>query len=180
MSLKMKVKLMSKGYVHVYTGDGKGKTTAAFGLALRAVCAGKKVYIGQFVKGMQYSEVKAQDVLDGLVIEQYGQDCFIHQEPTEADKKLARDGFVKIEEVLKSGDYDMVILDEINIAILYNLLDVDEVIEVLKARDPKVEVVITGRYADEKLIEYADLVTEMVEVKHYYRQGVEARDGIER
>ncbi|NLY20847.1 MAG: cob(I)yrinic acid a,c-diamide adenosyltransferase [Tissierellia bacterium] len=171
---------MEKGYVQVYTGDGKGKTTAAFGLAIRAVCAGKKVFIGQFVKGMKYSETKIEDMIDNIVIKQFGEDCFINVEPTPHDIELAKQGFNEIVEILNSDEYDMVILDELNIATLYKLIEVDDVIEALKNRNPKIEVIITGRYADKKLIEYADLVTEMKEIKHYYRQGVEARDGIER
>ncbi|MDO5724911.1 MAG: cob(I)yrinic acid a,c-diamide adenosyltransferase [Tissierellia bacterium] len=171
---------MEKAYVQVYTGNGKGKTTAAFGLALRAICANKKVYIGQFIKGMEYSELKAVEYLPGLKIEQFGRDCFINKDPESEDFKCALEGFDKIKDILKNGEYDLVILDELNVATFYELVDVDEVIEVLKKRAPHVEVVITGRYADEKIIDFADLVTEMKEIKHYYRNGVKARVGIEK
>ena len=170
---------MEKAYIHLYTGNGKGKTTAALGLSLRAVCAGKKVFFGQFIKGMEYSELKSQEFLPNFKIQQFGRDCFIYNEPTEEDIKIAREGLKICEEVLIQGEYDIVVLDELNIGIYYKLFSVDEVIEILKKRALHVEVIITGRYAEEKLIEYADLVTEMKEIKHYYSQGVEARLGIE-
>lgn len=170
---------MGKGFIHVYTGNGKGKTTAALGLTLRAICAGKKVYIGQFIKGMKYSELESVKYLPNLAIEQFGRDCFIYRKPQEEDIELARSGLNKCREILKEGEYDLVVLDELNIAIYYNLFTVDEVIKVLDERAEHVEVIITGRYADEKIIEIADLVTEMKEIKHYYNKGVEARKGIE-
>lgn len=171
---------MSEGFVHVYTGNGKGKTTAAIGLAVRAACFGKKVYIGQFIKGMKYNEVKIQDKMPNIKIEQYGENCFIANDPTEADVKRAKEGFEKIDKILKGDEYDLVILDELTIALFYKLLSVDDVIESLENRNKEIEVVITGRYAPKELIEYADLVTEMKEVKHYYYQGVLSRDGIDR
>lgn len=170
---------MDKGYIHIYTGNGKGKTTAAFGLALRAVCAGKKVFIGQFVKGMKYSETKVEEILQNIEIQQFGRSCFIDREPTQEDIQLAKDGLKKGEEVLSSGEYDVVILDEINIALYFRLFTVDEVMEVLNKKKPNVEVILTGRYAPKELIEIADLVTEMKEIKHYYQKGVKARKGIE-
>ncbi|MGC9771023.1 cob(I)yrinic acid a,c-diamide adenosyltransferase [Fervidobacterium islandicum] len=168
-----------KGYIHVYTGNGKGKTTAAFGLALRAVCAGKKVYIGQFIKGMKYSELDAPKYLANLVIEQYGRNCFIKNAPTEEDIRLAKEGLRRIREVLTSGEYDVVVMDEINVALYYGLFSVDEVLDLLKSKSEHVEVILTGRYAPQELVEIADLVTEMREVKHYYQKGVLARKGIE-
>lgn len=170
---------MDKGYIHVYTGNGKGKTTAAFGLALRAVCAGKKVYIGQFVKGMKYSEVKCVDYLPNIEIHQYGKSCFIEKSPTSEDVELARKGLEQSAEILKNGDYDVVILDEINIALYFQLFSVDEVCEMLKNRAPHIEVILTGRYAPDPILEMADLVTEMKEIKHYYTKGIMAREGIE-
>ncbi len=170
---------MEKSYIHVYTGNGKGKTTAALGLSLRAVCAGKKVFFGQFIKGMEYSELKSQEFLPNFKMQQFGRDCFIYKDPTEEDIKIAREGLKICEEVLIQGEYDIVVLDELNIAIYYKLFSADEVIEILKKRASHVEVIITGRYAEEKIIEYADLVTEMKEVKHYYTQGVESRPGID-
>ena len=169
-----------KGYVHIYTGNGKGKTTAAFGLALRASGANHRVFIGQFVKGMFYSELNLLPKIKNITLKQYGQDCFIINKPTEKDIEIAKNGLEEIKTVLESNKYDLVILDEANIALYYKLFTTKELIEILNNRNPKIEVVITGRYAPEKLIEYADLVTEMREIKHYYTRGVEARIGIEK
>lgn len=171
---------MEKGYIHVYTGNGKGKTTAAFGLAVRALCANKSVYIGQFIKGMKYNEVDLEKKFDNLKIEQYGKECFIENDPTEADIVLAKEGLKKIGTILRNGNYDLVIFDEITITFFYKLLTVNEVIKVILDRKPNVEVVITGRYAPKELIEIADLVTEMKEIKHYYQQGVLSRNGIDK
>ncbi|WFD08859.1 cob(I)yrinic acid a,c-diamide adenosyltransferase [Tepidibacter hydrothermalis] len=168
-----------KGYIHVYTGNGKGKTTAALGLSLRAVCAGKKVFFGQFVKGMKYSEVKALEYLPNFEMEQFGLNCFIYNEPNRDDIEVARKGLQRIKDIINSGEYDVVVLDEVNIALYYKLFDVDEVLEILKNRPKNIEVICTGRFAKEELIEIADLVTEMKEVKHYYNEGVMAREGIE-
>ncbi|GFN34527.1 cob(I)yrinic acid a,c-diamide adenosyltransferase [Tepidimicrobium xylanilyticum] len=170
---------MDNGYIHVYTGNGKGKTTAALGLALRAICAGKKVFIGQFIKGMEYSELKSVDYLPNLVIEQFGRDCFIYKAPKEEDIRLAKAGLNKCKVILKEGNFDVVILDELNIALYYNLFTVEKVLETIKGKASHVEVIITGRYADERIIQIADLVTDMVEIKHYYNKGVVARKGIE-
>jgi len=170
-----------KGYVHVYTGDGKGKTTAAFGLALRAVGAGLKVFIGQFVKGMKYAELESLERFKGEIeIRQYGRDCFIHKDPEPEDSRLAREGLRELAAVMASGDYQLVILDEANIATFFQLFTVAELLQAVQGRAASVEVVITGRKADPAVIEMADLVTEMREVKHYYTKGVEARDGIEK
>lgn len=170
---------MGKGYIHVYTGNGKGKTTAALGLAVRAVSAGKKVFFGQFIKGMEYSELKSQEFIPNFKIQQFGKDCFIEKDPTDADIKLAREGLEVCKEILKSGEYDLVVLDELNIAIYYKLFTVEEAIEAIKSRASHVEVIVTGRYAEDKLIELADLVTDMKEVKHYYMEGVLSRKGID-
>ncbi|MRT94316.1 cob(I)yrinic acid a,c-diamide adenosyltransferase [Ancylomarina sp. 16SWW S1-10-2] len=169
-----------KGYIHVYTGNGKGKTTAAFGLALRAIGAGKKVYIGQFVKGLVYSEVKAsRQFLPNITVEQYGIDCFIEKAPTQIDIDVARKGLEKVSKIISSAKYDVVILDEATIAIYFKLFSVEELIELLKKKPDETEIIITGRYAPTELIEIADLVSEMKEIKHYYTKGVEAREGIE-
>ena len=170
-----------KGYVHVYTGNGKGKTTAAFGLALRAVMSGKKVFIGQFVKDMKYNETKLENLVDGLKIKQYGRGCFIMNKPEAEDARLAKAGLDECAQIMKSGEYNMVILDEVTIALFFKLFDVSDVVKAVKERDPRTEVVITGRYAPDELIELGDVVTEMKEVKHYYNTiGLEAREGIER
>lgn len=170
-----------KSMVHIYTGNGKGKTTSAYGLALRAVGAEKRVIIIQFVKGMEYSEIKAiKKHLPQIEVKQFGTGCFIFKKPSKKDFHEAERGFQEAKSALTSGDYDIVILDELNISIHYHLIDVERVIDMILKRDEKTEVIISGRYAHEKLIEIADLVTEMKEVKHYYQKGVEARFGIEK
>jgi cob(I)alamin adenosyltransferase len=170
-----------RGYVQVYTGDGKGKTTAALGLAIRAVGAGLRVFIAQFVKGMEYRELKAlRKFSDSVVVRQYGRDCFLYREPEETDRELAREGLQEVQEVVAGGQYGLVILDEANIATHFNLFSVEDLLELIRRKADNVEFVITGRRADARFIEAADLVTEMKEVKHYYQKGVRARDGIER
>ncbi|MBN2106585.1 MAG: cob(I)yrinic acid a,c-diamide adenosyltransferase [Deltaproteobacteria bacterium] len=169
-----------KGYIHVYTGNGKGKTTAAFGLSLRAAGAGKKVYIGQFVKGMHYSELDILPTIHNITLKQYGRGCFITSKPTPDDYAAALRGLSEIEEILKSGDYDVVVLDEATIALYYGLFGFDELKKALMNRAGHVEVIITGRYAPQELLDMADLVTEMKEIKHYYTKGIEARTGIEK
>ena len=171
---------MEKGYIQVYTGNGKGKTTAALGLALRALCAGKKVFMLQFLKGMPYSELKAQELLEGLTIEQHGGQCFVGKDPSPEDYRLAEQGLGRLEEVLSSRAHDVVIADELNVALSLGLLKTEDVLPVLKRRGEGTELVITGRYAPGEIIDLADLVTVMTEVKHYYHRGVEARTGIEK
>lgn len=170
--------MSEKGFVQVYTGNGKGKTTAALGLAMRAAGAGKKVFIGQFVKGMHYSELDLK--IENIEIKQYGADCFIYKDPTENDMKIARDGLAEMADILKSGKYDLVIMDEANIALYYKLFSFEELWKAVLERAENVEVIITGRYAPDILIEKADLVTEMKEIKHYYTKGIQARTGIEK
>jgi len=170
-----------KGYVQVYTGNGKGKTTAAFGLALRAAGAGLKVFIAQFVKGMRYSELESiKRFSDLITLKQYGRGCFINQDPTEDDIQLVKAGLDEVRETILSGEYQLVILDEANIAVHYNLFTADDLVELIDVRPDGVELVITGRYAHQMVLDKADLVTEMREVKHYYSQGVMAREGIEK
>ncbi len=167
--------------VHVYTGNGKGKTTAALGLALRAAGAGMKVFIGQFAKGMKYSELDSLAIFgEKITVKQFGLNCFIRNQPEEADIKAARDGLSVISTAMSSGEYGLVVADEGNIATYFNLFSIDELIEAINRRAPLVEVVVTGRNADSKLLEMADLVTEMKEIKHYYNKGVQARKGIEK
>ncbi len=167
-----------KGYVHIYTGDGKGKTTAALGLAMRSLMRGRKVFMGQFIKGMYYGELDLQKSFENLTIHQYGTDCFIDRAPSEEDRRRAEKGLAELGEVLR-GDWDVVILDEVCVAVDFSLLTWEAVKAVLDGRNPETEVVLTGRGATEEMIVYADLVTEMREVKHYYQEGVQARAGIE-
>jgi len=171
---------LMKAYIHVYTGNGKGKTTAAFGLALRAVGAGMKVFIGQFIKGKTYNEnLAVAHYLKNITVKQYGLDCFIVNDPTDDDIKAAGKGFDEMRKIIKEGKYGLIIMDEINIALYYKLIEVNELIKIMKNRPEHVELVLTGRYAPQQIIDMADLVTEMKEVKHYYQQGIEARKGIE-
>jgi len=167
------------GYIHLYTGNGKGKTTAALGLALRAAGAGKSVFIAQFVKGMFYSELNALKRFPEISLKQYGLDCFIVKKPTQNDIAAARKGLDEVAEIILKDKYDMLILDEICIALHYHLFEVDEVIALLNAKPAEMEIVMTGRYAPPELFEVADLITEMKEIKHYYNKGIEARKGIE-
>ena len=169
-----------KAYIQVYTGNGKGKTTAAFGLALRASGAGLKVYIGQFCKGREYSELKAFKNIPNVTLKQFGTPEFIMGKPSKKDYERAKKGFEEVKRIIQSDKYDVVILDEANIAISLGLISVDELLKVIKDRPKNIEIVITGRNAPEKLLEAADLVTEMKEIKHYYKKGVHAREGIEK
>lgn len=170
----------NQGFIHLYTGNGKGKTTAALGLALRAMGAGKKVFIGQFVKGMLYSEIVAiSQFLPNITLKQYGLACFIMNEPTQKDTEAAREGLMEVSQIISSGQYDMVVLDEICIALYYKLFSINEVVAILHSKPANMEIVLTGRYAPVELIAIADLITEMVEVKHYFQRGVKARLGVE-
>ncbi|NPV89762.1 MAG: cob(I)yrinic acid a,c-diamide adenosyltransferase [Firmicutes bacterium] len=174
---------LKKGYVQVYTGNGKGKTTAALGLAFRAMGRGMKTYIGQFMKGQKYGELVSAGLCGPFItIEQYGKDTFIHVKnpPNEEDIRMAHEGLDKAKKAMLSGEYDIVVFDEINTSHWFNLISVEEMLDVIRSKPDGVEIVFTGRYAPAGVIEAADLVTEMVEVKHYYQQGVPARDGIER
>lgn len=167
------------GFIHLYTGNGKGKTTAALGLALRAAGAGKEVFIGQFIKGMQYSELNVLSRIPGIDLKQYGLECFIINQPDQKDKDAARKGLKDVSERMTQKKYDMMILDEICVALYYHLFEVDALLELLKNKPEGMEIVLTGRNATSELIEIADLVTEMTEVKHYYTKGIKARQGIE-
>jgi cob(I)alamin adenosyltransferase len=172
-----------KGFIQVYTGNGKGKTTAALGLALRAAGHGIKTYIAQFLKGQRYGELDSVGKLSPFItIDQFGRDTFIHiQEDTdEQDIEKAQEGLKACLDAMLSGKYQIIILDEINVALHFNLLKEEQVHRFLDQRPPHVEVVLTGRYAPESILERADLVTEMKEVKHYYTKGVKARQGIEK
>jgi cob(I)alamin adenosyltransferase len=170
-----------QGLIHVYTGEGKGKTTAALGLALRAVGHGWHIYVGQFMKGQDYGELAAAALLgDQLTIEQFGLPTFIHVgRATPQDIRMAKEGLAAARQALESSHYDMVILDEINVALYFELLAVQEVIEVIDARPPQVELVLTGRRVPDEILARADYITEMREVRHPYQRGIHAREGIE-
>lgn len=170
-----------KGYVHVYTGEGKGKTTAAIGLAVRAAGAGHRVFLAQFIKGGRYSELNALERFDDLItVEQFGLGRFINGKPSEMDINAARLGLEKMKTIIASGEYKVVILDEANIALHYNLISVQELIDLVGSRAKETEIIITGRKASPEILEIADLVTEMKAIKHYYDEGVQARVGIEK
>ena len=170
-----------KGYVHIYTGDGKGKTTAALGLSIRAAGAGMKVFIAQFIKKGNYSEIKALKKFSDLItVEQFGSGCFIKGKPATEDIQAARKGIEKVKFIVSSGNYKMVILDEANVAVKLGLFSVEDLLDIIADKPEEVEIVITGRNADQRLIEKSDLVTEMKEIKHYFQKGVKARVGIEK
>jgi cob(I)alamin adenosyltransferase len=169
-----------QGYVHLYTGDGKGKTTAALGLAVRAAGHGLNVYVGQFMKGCPYGEHAELKNHPRITIEQFGSDgCIRRHEATGEHVELAHHGLAISRGILSSGRYDVVVLDEIDVAIWFGLVSTDEVLEIVDRRPRHVELVLTGRRAPDALVERADLVTEMREVKHYHSKGVLARPGIE-
>jgi len=171
------------GYLQVYTGDGKGKTTAALGLAFRAAGRGLRTYIAQLLKGQPTGELEAAKKLAPLIrIEQFGREGFImvKEGPDDEDVERARAGLAKALGAMLSGDYEIVVLDEVNTAVHFKILTEAEVLAVVDRRPPSVELVLTGRYAPASFIERADLVTEMEAVKHYYEKGVKAREGIEK
>ncbi len=179
----MKEKSKHIGYIQVYTGSGKGKTTAALGLALRAAGHKQRVYIGQFLKGQMYGELlSAKQLSPYIIIEQFGRKGFIHvtKDPDKEDIQKAKRGLKKCLEAMLSLKYKIIILDEINVAVYFNLLTEKEVLEFLSQKPEAVEIILTGRYAPATFIKKADLVTEMKEKKHYYKKGVKAREGIEK
>lgn len=169
------------GFIHVYTGDGKGKTTAALGLALRAAGHGFHVFIGQFMKGQYYGELASLRQVPGIVVEQFGDEgCCRKEEMTSEHREKVLQGLETIKKVFKDKSVSLVIMDEICVAVWFELATIAEVIDVIKRKPEHVELVLTGRRAPDEFLDLADLVTEMKEVKHYYTRGILARDGIER
>ncbi len=169
-----------KGYVQVYTGNGKGKTTASLGLAIRAAGAGLNVYIAQFLKKGDYSEIKALSKFENITVEQYGLGKFVKGNPSDDDIAAGKAGYLKLCEILQNKKHDVVIAEEANVAVMCNLFSETELLALIEMKPANIELVITGRGATPKIIEKADLVTEMKEIKHYYKQGVTARVGIEK
>ena len=168
--------------IQVYTGDGKGKTTAALGQAMRAMGHGMKVYMVQFMKGRTYGELKRMPgtTCPAWSSSMSGRDEFVKKgDPEEVDLRMAREGWEQAREAVESGDYQMVILDEINIALDYGLLPLEEVLGFLRGHSRELEIICTGRYAPAELLELADLVSEVREVKHPYQSGTAMREGIE-
>jgi cob(I)alamin adenosyltransferase len=175
--------MLEKGYVQLYTGNGKGKTTAALGLALRAAGAGLKTIIIQFMKGQHYSELGSVLQLKNLItIEQYGSSrfCMVNGENFKEHSLLAKNAMKRIQEVITGNDFDIIILDEIVTSLYFKIITLDEIAQLIGQKPANKELVLTGRGAPQQLIDLCDLVTEMKEVKHYYTRGVNARTGIEK
>ena len=173
---------IGKGHVHIYTGNGKGKTTAALGLALRAAGHGLRTVIVQFMKGQHYSELDAVRKSSlPITIEQYGSPEFCRPEANDIDihRDLASKGLARAKEIVGTNDCDILVLDEICTALLFHLITLDDIITLIKNKPASMELVLTGRGAPEDLYPFCDLITEMKEIKHYYTQGIQARVGIE-
>lgn len=171
---------LEKGFIQVYTGDGKGKTTAAIGLGVRAVGAGLKVYMIQFMKGRRYSELDGLRNLPNFSIVQFGRDEFVSKEkPDQIDIDLALKGLHHAQDVIQKDTFDLVILDEINVALDYHLLSLQDVLHLLQTKPVHTELVITGRHAHPEIIKHADLVSEILEIKHPFQKGVLCRKGID-
>lgn len=169
-----------RGTIQLYTGNGKGKTTAALGAALRAVGHGRRVAMIQFMKGRLYGELAAAAKLEGFTIEQHGRDEFVDpKNPERVDVELAEKGWRRAAELVREGGLDMLILDEINVAVAFGLLPLDRVVAFVREKPAHLELVLTGRYAPKELVDLADTVTEMREIKHHFNAGVAARKGIE-
>ncbi len=169
-----------KGYIQVYTGNGKGKTTASLGLAIRAAGAGLSVYIVQFLKKGDYSEIKALSKFDNITVEQYGLGKFVKGAPSPEDMEAGAAGYQKLCEILENNRHDLVIAEEANVAVMCGLFSEQDLLALMDLKPDNVELVITGRGATPGVIERADLVTEMKEIRHYYHKGVMARVGIEK
>ena len=168
-----------EGKVQLYTGDGKGKTTAAVGQAIRALGHGHRVLLVQFLKGRPSGEVKILGEMKNVTVERFGSSKFVCGKPTPEDTELAKKGFERAREAVLSGDYELVILDEINLLIDYNMIDVSQVVDLIKKRPKGVELILTGRNAHPRIVDAADLVSEIRDVKHYYERGIAARPGVE-
>jgi cob(I)alamin adenosyltransferase len=173
---------LQEGFVQIYTGDGKGKSTAAIGQAVRAAGFGLKTYIAQFMKEYPYNELISLEYLsEWITIEQFGGDDFVYKKELPGEKELAkaRIGLSTAKVKMLSGNFDLIILDESIVAIYFKLITTKELVEFIKVKPANVELILTGRYCSEELIDLADLVTEMKEVKHYYQKGITSRKGIE-
>ena len=170
-----------KGLVIVITGNGKGKTTSAFGQALRAIGQGFKVFVIQFMKGRKYGEFKAaKKYLPDLTVRLSGLDSFVMRDnPAAVDIELAQKGLKAAKQAINSGKYNMVILDEINVALDFKLIDLNDVIELVKNKPAGLDLILTGRYAPAPIIKLADTVSEIKEIKHHYNAGIKDRAGIE-
>jgi len=165
--------------IQVYTGCGKGKTTAAIGLAVRASGYGKKIFIAQFMKGKYYGEISSLKKIKDITLIQCGGRCFIKSGPKPKDIDIAQAAVKKVARLSREGKYDVIIMDEINVALHMGLVKINQVLEIMALTPAKTELVLTGRYCPKEIINKADLVSEIKEIKHYYRHGVKARKGIE-
>ncbi len=171
---------LEKGFVHIYTGNGKGKTTAAIGLGIRATGGGLKVYMIQFMKGRRYSEIDALGKMKNFTVVQFGRDEFVSKEnPEQIDIDLARKGFEHAKEIIKNEEHDLIILDEINVAVDFKLIPLKDVLKLMDEKPEKVELVLTGRYSHPNMVKQADLVSEILEIKHPYQNGIQSRKGID-
>lgn len=172
---------IQKGLVQVYTGDGKGKTTAAIGNIIRALGHNLKVYVCVFMKGdYTYGEWDYLARLPNIKIERFGRREFCDPDNIKpAEKEQAARALNSAREAMLHGNYDLIVLDEINVAIAWHLIDIDEVIKFIDDKPVKVNLILTGRYADNELVKKANLVTEMLKIKHHYDSGISARQGIE-
>jgi len=171
---------LKKGLIHVYTGNGKGKTTAAIGLGVRAAGDGLKVLMIQFMKGRRYSELDALQQIKNFTVVQFGRDEFVSKEkPAQIDIDLAQKGLAYAKDIIQKQHYDLIILDEINVAVDYQLITVQDVLQILKEKPESVELVLTGRYASPEIIQHADVVSEILEIKHPYQKGLQSRKGID-
>jgi cob(I)alamin adenosyltransferase len=172
---------LRRGLVQVFTGDGKGKTSAAIGTVIRALGHGFKVYIALFMKGeYPYGERKILSKLPGVTLESFGSRRFIDPDNVRPEEKAeAARALAAARRAMLSGEYDLVVLDEVNLAVAFNLVGVDEVLRLIEARPENVELILTGRQADKELVRVADLVTECLKIKHPYDSGVEGREGFE-
>jgi len=173
---------LNQGFIQIYTGNGKGKSTAAIGQAVRAAGSGLKTYIAQFMKEYPYSELMSlKNLSQWITIEQFGGDDFVYKKELPGKEELdkAEQGLQNAKEKMLSNEYNIIILDEAIVAIYFKLIETNDLIKFIKAKPKNVELILTGRYCPEELIDLADLVTEMKEVKHYYQKGVTSRRGIE-
>ena len=172
---------MRRGLVQIFTGDGKGKTTAAIGAVIRALGHGLRVYVAFFMKGdYPYGERSILSQLPNVTIASFGSRGFIDPANIKPEEKeQAKRALAAAREAMLSGSYDLVVLDEVNLAAAWNLVELDEVLKLIEDKPPGVELILTGRRADSKLAKAADLVTEMLKIKHPYDEGVAAREGVE-
>lgn len=172
---------LNKGYIHVYTGNGKGKTSAAVGIAVRAAGAGLKTYFAQLMKSYLYSELNTLKKIPEIETEQFCDDSFVLEKrlPSVAEKMKAKEALEKIKKAMLSGDYDLVVLDEATVSVYFGLITNENLIDLIDLKPKGLELIITGRYADVSIIDKADIVSEIKEIKHYYTKGVLSRKGID-